>query len=140
MDLDDLFVPETEGVILELKDPAGEPLLQSDGKPVSITLAGTASARWRKAQDAIGDRYLKSANPRNGAMAKTMDEQRNDMAFLLASVTLAWDGIAFDGGPKEFSLANAKRLYSHPKLGWVTSQVDLFLGEQRNFIKASAKN
>lgn len=137
MDLESLIVPEDEGVRLELKDPAGEPLLKPDGTPISITLAGTASDRWRKAQDTIGDRWLKSANPRNGAIRKTMEEQRNDTAFLLASVTLAWDGISFDGGPKDCTPQNAKRLYSHPKLGWLTQQVDEFLGEQRNFMKAS---
>ena len=140
MDLEAILVSEDEGVVLELKDPAGEPLLQSDGKPVWIKLAGTASNKWRKATDAIGDRRIKTANPRNGTTPKSMDEQRNDTAFLLASVTLAWDGIAFDGGPKECTQANAKALYSHPNLIWIVNQVDDFLGEQRNFMKASAKN
>src|SRR5690242_20932246 len=139
MDLDSLLISEDEGVVLELKDPAGEPLLR-DGKPVTITLASTASNRWRKAMDAVGDRRIKTANPRNGTIPKSMDEQRNDTAFLLASVTLDWDGVAFDGGQKECNPTNAKALYSHPKLTWITSQVDEFLGEQRNFMKASAKN
>src|SRR5689334_3491000 len=126
MDLDSLLISEDEGVVLELKDPAGEPLLR-DGKPVTITLASTASNRWRKATDAVGDRRIKTANPRSGTVAKSMDEQRNDTAFLFASVTLAWEGIAFDGGPKECNQSNAKALYSHPKLSWIASQVDDFL-------------
>lgn len=139
MDLDELIVPEDDGAKLALNDPNGEPLLY-DGKPVTITLAPMDSIRWRKAVDIVGDRRIKTANPKTGTSVKSMSEQREDQAFMLASVTLAWENVAFDGGLKDCTLPNAKKLYMHPRLGWITRQVDEFLGEQRNFSKASSAN
>lgn len=139
MDLDELIVAEDEGAVLELNDPNGEPLFY-DGKRVSIRLAPIDSNRWRKALDVVGDRRIKTANPKTGTSAKSMSEQREDQSFMLASVTISWDNIAFDGGLKDCTLANAKKLYLHPRLGWITRQVDEFLGEQRNFSKASPEN
>ena len=127
MDLDELVVSEDEGAVLTLNGPDGEPLLY-DGKPVTITLAPMDSVRWRRAVDVVGDRRIKTANPRMGTGVKSMSEQREDQAFMLASVTIAWDNVAFDGGLKDCTLSNAKKLYMHPRLGWLMRQVDDFLG------------
>ena len=135
MDLSKLSAESEIGAVLELNTKTGEPATQADGSPVTITLLGTDSKKWRKAEDTVGDRRLKSANPRNGAAAKTMEEQRNDVAFLLASVTVAWSGFESDGVPVECTFENAKNLYLNHS--FIREQVDSFLAERRNFSKAS---
>src|SRR5689334_13969561 len=139
MKLSDRIVSEDIGAVLELNDLDGSPLMDN-GKRVTITLAPTASRRWQKALDTVGNRVIKTANPRSGVTHKTMEEQRSDTAFLLASVTLAWDGIELDDGSTQCTFDNAKKLYLDPTNSDILKQVDDFLGEQRNFMKASAKN
>jgi hypothetical protein len=136
LDFSNVSAAAEDGAVLELKDPAGEPILKDDGSPVTITLAGTESKKWKKARNAVGDRYLKNANPRNSSPVRTMDEALSDQAFQLASVTLAWDGVIVDGQELPCTHDNAKKIYL--QYDWVREQVDLFVGERRNFWKASS--
>jgi hypothetical protein len=138
MDLSSLSVSSEDGANLELKDPLGEPILKPDGTPVTIKLQGSESAKWKKARNVAGNRYLQMANPRNAAQAKTMDELIGDLAFQLASVTLSWDGIVDESQEIECNLASAKKLYL--KYDWLREQVEAFVNERRNFWKASLKN
>lgn len=137
MDLSTVSAAAEEGAILELKDPTGEPILKPDGKPVTITLAGMESKRFKRARNSIGDRYLKNAGPTSRA-AKTMEEAIGDLAFQLASVTIAWDGVIVDGQELECTQANAKKVYL--QYDWVREQVDSFVGNRANFWKASSSN
>lgn len=136
MDLATFAASSDEGATLELKDPAGEPLFKDDGStPVTIKLAGSDSKRWRKAEDTVGDKRLKAA--KSGGV-KSMEELRDQNAFLLASVTLSWDGIVVHDKELECNLENAKRLYLD--YAWVREQVDSFVGDRRNFLTASSRN
>ncbi len=126
-----------QGAVMEVRDPAGDVMYKDDGTtPVTITLAGTESKRWRKAEDSIGDKRLERAGTRNNTAAKSMQEARNDRAFLLAAVTLAWDGIVVDGQVLECTPKNAKDLYT--QYDFITTQVDAFLAERKNFLPVSS--
>lgn len=131
--MSDFFVPEDEGALLELNDPYGNPWLKPDGKPVTIRLAGMDTTRWQKARDSVFNRVLKTSGPR-GPQWKTAEEQRGDEAFMLASVTIAWDGVT----DTECTPANAKQFYLSPQNNFIREQVDAFVGERRNFLKASS--
>jgi hypothetical protein len=133
MDVSKVSAAAEQGAVLELKDPAGDTALKADGTPVTITLAGTESKRWRKARNTIGDKFLKASRP--GGKATTMEEAIADQAFQLAAVTLAWDGIELDGQSIECNPANAKRVYIESDL--IREQVDAFVGDRRNFWKAA---
>lgn len=135
MDLDQVSEASEQGAVLELKLPNGDPVIKPDGSPVTITLAGMESAKWKKARDVVGNRYLKTASPRRGPAAQTMDELANDEAFQLASVTLAWDGVVVKGQEWPCDLAHAKKLYL--TYDWIRNQVNEFVGERRNFWQAS---
>ncbi len=137
MDFSSVSAAAEEGAVLELKDPHGEPVLKPDGSPVTITLAGSDSKRFKKARNAIGDRYLKKASPRKAAIAETTEESLNDWAFQLAAATISWDGVVVEGAELECTPANAKRVYLD--YDWVREQVDAFVGERRNFWKSSPK-
>lgn len=135
MDLARVTAAAEEGAVMEVKDPAGEPMIQENGKPVWIKFAGTESEKYRKARNVVGNRYLKTADARRPPMARTAEEGVADLAFQFASVTLAWEGIVDDGETLECNLANAKRIYT--KYNFLLQQIDEFLGEKRNFWKAS---
>jgi hypothetical protein len=135
MDLASVAAAAEEGAVMEVKDPAGEPMVQTNGKPVWIKFAGTESERWRKARNSVGNRYLKTAEPRRQPGPRTAEEGIADLAFQYASATLAWEGIVDEGQEIEFNIANAKRIYS--KYEFLRQQIDEFLGEKRNFWKAS---
>lgn len=136
MDVSKFAAQAEAGAVLELKDPAGEPLLKSDGEPITITLAGTESKRWKKARNVVGNKYLKATARNNPQQARSFEDGLDDMAFQLAAVTMAWDGIEIDGQPLECNPANAKRLYLESDT--IREQVDLFVGDRRNFWKASS--
>ncbi len=124
------------GAILELKDPAGEPDLKPDGMPVTITLAGTESKAWKKARNIVGNKYIQSTS--RNQKQRSFEDGLDDIAFQLAAVTLAWDGIMLDGQVIECTQANAKRVYLESDT--IREQVDLFVGDRKNFWKASLSN
>lgn len=136
MDLADISSAFEHGATLELKHPAtGEPLLDASGKPQTITLAGTDSKRWRRQQDAIGDRLLKSNKGK--PVTQTMQERRDDVASLYAAVTLSWN-VFVGGEAPECNPVNAKKLYlDYP---WIGEQADQFLADRQNFSPASSQS
>lgn len=139
MDLAKYKSAAEQGAVMEVRDPAGDVMFKEDGStPITITLAGTESKRWRKAEDAVGDKRLERAGTRATTTAKSMREAREDRAFLLAAVTLAWDGIVVDGNPLECNQKNAKDLYI--QYDFITTQVDAFLAERKNFLPVSSAN
>jgi hypothetical protein len=130
MDLSAFEKAAEEGSLLSLKDPAGKALLQDNGNPVTIMLAGTESPRWTKAMDNLQNRLMASKEKRDA------HDLRNDRASLLAAVTLDWDGIVVDGKPLQYTPAEAKKLYIRFK--WLADQVDSFIAAKENFLPASS--
>ncbi len=95
--------------------------------------------RLKKARNEVGNRYLKTRRDSNSALgAKTTEEAVEDLSYQFAAVTLAWEGIIDEGQTLECNQNNAKRLYV--KYDFLRSQINEFLGEQRNFWKASSTN
>lgn len=140
MDLSKVLDQSEVGAVMTVINPAtNTELRDADGEAVTITLAGIDSARWRKAQDTIGDRRLKQSGPRTSSSYKSMAEAREDQAAMYAHVTVAWRGVELDGISLDCTFDNAKKLYGHPGLGWLCEQVDRFIGDRQNFSTASSQ-
>jgi hypothetical protein len=135
MDIGAAIKSSEDGAVLHLKDMAGKLAYAEDGSPVTIRLAGTDSARWRKANDKIGNDRLERA--RSGTKA-SIEELGEENALLVASVTLGWSGIVVDGKPWDFTVDNAKKLYL--TAAFVYEQVNDFVGKRANFSPASSTN
>jgi len=131
MDIGEEISRSEQGAALHVKDKKGMPALQDNGTPVTITLAGTDSQRWRTAQDTIANKRLKRVNSRTPNGVKSAEEVREDRAFLLASVTVAWEGIKVDGQPWDCNFETAKKLYLLAP--FILEQVDEFVGDNQNF-------
>ena len=82
---------EDEGQVVELRDEMGDPMTYgSEGKPVTMLVAGTYSSAYRKAQQ---KQYRARARGRRGGADIDLDA---DVIALSAACVLAWDGL-FDG-------------------------------------------
>ena len=119
------------GAKMQLRNPADESILL-DG--VFITVAGRDSDRFQKAERAQTDFRLEQSRV-SGRPAKLSSAGiEADRIKILVACTLGWEGIELDGAALEFSADNAEKLYK--RLPWVKEQVDRFIADRANFLKA----
>lgn len=136
MDLSTLAVT-SDGQKLELRHPVEGTLLKTDkGEPITITLVGTDSDVFRKAQRAILDRRLNQ----KGKTKLSSAEIEQEGITTLASCTVGWSGIKIDGKELPFSKDNVKALYGRADLPWIKDQVDEFIADRSNFMMASPES
>jgi hypothetical protein len=122
----DLSKYETvDTAVLTVQDPKGDDLIGENGEPVTITLYGMGSKQYVNAKYKLDNasQTRSIALLRNGKAAKA-EEITKDQAVFFAAVTASISNFPVE--PLE--------LYSNPKLAWITSQVDKFLGETENFM------
>lgn len=125
-----------EGAVMEVMDPTkGVPLtfmVGEEKKPVTITLLGMDSQKVRdKRNFEINKRLKVTARNRNTTTAEQNEEEGTS---LLAFCTVAWSGMVLDGKPLECTKDNAALVYT--RFPWLRSQVDEFVGDRANFLKA----
>ncbi|MDH7787650.1 hypothetical protein QBD01_003677 [Ochrobactrum sp. 19YEA23] len=134
MDLASLAVTH-EGQTLQLRHPIEGTILKTeDDEPITITLVGTDSDVFRKAQRTILDRRLNQ----KGKTKLSAAELEEEAVTTLISCTLGWSGIVLDGEELAFSAENVRKLYSRTDLPWIRDQVDEFIADRANFLKPSA--
>lgn len=135
MDIFDDYNTADERSVLEVKHPAtGLPLVMDGENPVRITLVGMDSERYRSSVRARTNKRLKAAadTVRSQVSAEMLESEALD---LLAACTMGWTGIYVKGEAFAFSAENARQLYS--RLPWLREQVDGFIADRANFLKAS---
>jgi hypothetical protein len=115
--------------ILTVQTPKGDDLLVG-GEKVTITLYGEGSKQYVNAKykldNAMQTRSIAALRGKTNKNAA--EEQAQLRAEFLAAVTASIDNFPIEGG--------ALSLYANPKLGYITAQVDKFLGETENFMPA----
>lgn len=142
--INDLRASDT--AVLHLKDAAGEPMFyvpdggdpQKDKKPVLVELYGPGSDPYRKAQQKAQRRVMHLAKSGRKALEeRSADERAADVAALLASITVRFDGFDAEGR----SLADALcALYADPKAGYIANQVNDFSADWANFLPSAPHN
>lgn len=138
MDLSALDTSElaNQGALLELRDPAGNPVLQDDGAPVTLTLLGEDSDVVTQINNRNANQFLRGASA--GGQSVTAEMSRTNEINKFAAATVGWSGIVVDGEIVKFSADAAKGLYR--RFPWIRDQVRTFIGDRANFTKASRKN
>lgn len=138
MDLSTLDTAElaNQGALLELRDPAGNPVLQDDNTPVTLTLLGEDSEVVTQVSNRNANQFLRGASA--GGQAITAEMSRTNEINKFATATVGWSGVVVDGEPLKFSLDAAKALYR--RFPWIRDQVRTFIGDRANFTKASRKS
>lgn len=121
-----------EGAVLHLRHPAtGRPLEDAEGNPITITLAGSDSDAYRKAQRQITNRRL-AETKRRGGLKLTSEELEEEALDILAVCTLAWSGIVVEGEALACTAANARKVYQ--RFSWIKEQADEFIGDRSAFL------
>jgi hypothetical protein len=130
MDLTSLAV-SSEGSVLTLTHP-----VTGADLPVKITLLGTDSPVFRKAQRAIVNRRLKQAKK----TTLTAEEIEAEGVDALVACTVSWEGVELDGKKLDCTPENIRRVYTDVRLPFIREQVDSFIAERANFMKALPEN
>ena len=121
---------EDEGQVIELLDASGEPLVYNDGaseKPVTVTVAGTYSATYRKAVERQNRNSMKGRRSRS-----TSEELVESLIELEAACVLAWDGMTTDEGkPIDFTPENVARFLRG--IPWFRNQVRYAMDDHASF-------
>lgn len=133
MDLSSLDTrkPADDGADMQLRHPGTDAVLtQDDGKAISITLAGSDSDRYQRAQRSQANRRLNAGVRRK----LTIEELESDTIELLVACTIRWDGVKVGGKVLECNADNARKLYRDYQ--WIREQANAFIGERANFLKA----
>lgn len=134
----DTSKPEFATSVMEVKHPGTNKVLrvgpEDDAKPVSITMYGIDSERFREAEQALRNRALKQGR----RIKITAEDAEEDAIAILARCTAGWSGIVIDGTEVPFSTESAAKVYR--RLRWLREQVDEFIADRANFLKASPTN
>lgn len=108
---------EDEGTVVAIRDEAGEKMYQDDGvTPVTITVVGTYSGRYRRLIEGNNDRAWKRAGRMDA------EESRKASLETIAGCILAWDGFTSGGQPFPLTKANACLLLD--QCPWIREQVE----------------
>ena len=133
MDLAKLDLTEhaNNGATMDVMHPiTGEPLLDANGFPVTVTLLGADSTKMRQEMSNRAKKQLASkSKPVNN-----IEEAEKLSAELLAVITVSWSGITENGQEIECNRENAIKVYT--KYSWLRQQVDAFTTDRANFYKA----
>jgi hypothetical protein len=136
LDLSKLRTDGPSGAVFTPLDPSNrQPYLsETDGSPMTITLASPESDAGRKARRKL----LDAIKDKKGSL--TPDESDELDAELLANVTLAWTNIEWEGEPLACTIANARKIYSVPGLAWLRRDALAFYNTTGNFLPPSQTN
>lgn len=122
----------TDTYVLHLKDViTGEPLFEDEAQevPVTVTLYGKSSMRYRNAVNAMQNRELRRRAKKETATAEQMQKESTDLLVACsATSTLELDGEVVD------NKAAFEKLYTNTELSWIRDQVDAALGDDANFL------
>jgi hypothetical protein len=134
--MDNIFDLETEqsAVMTVRHFASGNPLLDKSGKPMTLTLAGKDSDRFRMAQEEQREFRLRKAI-QTGQERPTLADMRAETIDLIAACTISWS-IMVDGEPYPCTRENVREVYR--RLPWLVEQADEFITGRANFLKASA--
>lgn len=122
------------GAVMSVLHPVSGAVILSNGKPVTIILAGEDSERFRRAD--IANRNRRLARQQQGRPGRvSVQELESDNLEILVAVTIGWSGLSIDDdGELPFSPDNARALYT--KLPWLREQAQAFVLDRANFLKA----
>lgn len=123
---------EDVGQVVHLKDESGEPLYVDEARtePVTVTVVGTYSSRYRRALDGKLDRQARNrrADP---------ESVKQDSLEVIADCVIAWAGIVNGGVPLDCKRVNVLKLLD---VVWIKEQITAAMEDHAGFFRASSGN
>ena len=102
-------------------------------QPVTITVAGSYSKRYRRAQNAQTTRAIKGGGRRGSRITgESLREQRENLA---AACVLAWEGFFDAGKPLDCTRENAAMVFE--RATWILEQVEAAQVDHASFFAKS---
>ncbi len=119
--------------VLHLKGANGEPIYVEDAgsepQPVTVTVYGPGSAQFQRAQ-LTAQRRVMALLKKGRNDKRSTDERREDVAELLADLTLEFGNLQYMGlSGRALALA----IYSERQLAYIADQVNAFSADWANF-------
>lgn len=121
-----------EGAVMPVHGPDGQPVLQDDGKAVTLTLLGDDSDALVKFDRITANAHLRGSQTITAELAEAKQIGR------LARACVSWDGVVLDGEELKHSEDNAKVLFK--RFRWLRQQAAMFVSDRANFLKASPQS
>lgn len=126
-----------EGVWCRLVHPVSGAALAAGGRAVRVRVLGIDGARFRALQRRIAARRSDHLMANRGRLDADVAAELD--LDLLTGATVGWENVYLPGGVEfAFSQANARRLYGERP--WIAEQVDRFIADRANFLRASGTN
>jgi hypothetical protein len=126
-----------ETAVCELTDANEAALLGEDGKQLSVTLHGPGSEPFARAEAKRQNRLVDRLK-RKGKAELSADEQRAEQAEFLAAVTVSFNGFGYPPAGEATGKDLFRAAYKDRKIGFITDQVQRFVGDWGNFTGSSA--
>jgi hypothetical protein len=126
-----------ETAICELNGADDAPLMGSATKQCSITLYGPGSAPFATAEAKRQNRLLERLR-RKGKSELSPEEQRSEQAEFLASITVSFNEFGYPPAGDATGKDLFRALYMDRSVGFITDQVQRFVGDWGNFTGSSA--
>lgn len=125
-----------EQYIVMLNDANDEPLKNAAGEQLSVTVFGPGSKAYAKATAARTQRLL-DRMAKKGKSKLTAEDQINENAEFLATITVSFSGWAYKGGADAASILAA---YKDSEIGFITDQIQKAAGDWANFSASAVTN
>lgn len=137
-DITSLAVSDTS--VIHIKNAAGEPVYDEEGKPVTITVYGPGSKAHGVVESRQSSRALKRMQDNDGKItAPSAEERAQETAEDLAALTVEI-GFAYPKAKDKKGAELFQAVYSDPALGFITRQVAKHIADWANFKAASASS
>lgn len=125
----------TETGNCELSLPSEAPMIDPEGKRISITVYGPGSSAYSQAaarrQNKLVDRLK-----RKGRTELSDEEQRAEQADFLTAITVSINGaFTYSKAPNLSGADLYRAIYMDRGLGYITEQVQAYVGDWGNFSK-----
>jgi hypothetical protein len=117
---------EDDGIVVEIMDPQGDPAYDVEGKPVTVTVAGEYSAKYRRAEE-----WQRKTLMRMRGKEQTGAESLEMQAEFIARCTLGWSGFTQAGQTLPFTTENATMVFV--KLPFVRKRVESAMSDHAAF-------
>lgn len=131
-DISSIKVADTFDVVIT-SPSTGEPIVNDEKQTLSITVHSPASKPFKAAQAAQSAKMVKRIKAK-GKIDETPEEMAATTASFLAAITVSLNGFQYQGESE--GVETFKALYSDPKMGWLTEQVNREAGDWANFTQA----
>ena len=134
----DLRAAAERGAWMQVTHPSsGEELGVAEGQPCRIKLQGADSMAYEEAAARTVALRAKKPNTKQRKVStkrllEASEELGKAQSEELASITLGWENIEWEGEPLEFTTENAIKIYQEHR--WLRDQAVEFFGDRTNYL------